>query len=412
MRRILVLMHRYAGLVTALFLLIASLTGSLMAWNDELETLISPQLFLAKPPAPGAAMLDPLQLRDLVQAQYRATFVPRVQLKQEAGRSVQFRLYALPDPKTGKTPELANDEVFVNPYTGAVQGERKFGALSQGLVNLMPFICSLHYSLALGVAGTLLFGVVALLWSIDCLVSIFLTFPARARSANAAPWPRRWLPSWQVRWRGGQYKVYFDLHRAGGLWLWAALFVMAWSSVSFNLRPVYDPLMRTLLAHQQDMPAPRLAKPLLRPPINWQQARTMARQSMMQHAQQRGFRIIGEYMLIYNPLIGQYAYYVQTDLDVSQRWGLTHINIDASSGAQSGVWLPTGGAAGDTFSTWITTLHMAARWGVPMQLFMTVFGFAIAMLSVTGVWIWARKRRSRHVAASRVTTVAAPPGAA
>jgi uncharacterized iron-regulated membrane protein len=62
MRRILVLMHRYAGLVTALFLLIASLTGSLMAWNDELETLISPQLFLAKPPAPGAAMLDPLQL--------------------------------------------------------------------------------------------------------------------------------------------------------------------------------------------------------------------------------------------------------------------------------------------------------------------------------------------------------------
>jgi uncharacterized iron-regulated membrane protein len=55
---------------------------------------------------------------------------------------------------------------------------------------------------------------------------------------------------------------------------------------------------------------------------------------------------------------------------------------------------------------------MAARWGVPMQLFMTVFGFAIAMLSVTGVWIWARKRRSRHVAASRVTTVAAPPGAA
>jgi uncharacterized iron-regulated membrane protein len=401
MRRYLVLMHRYVGLVIALFLLIASLTGSLLAWNDELEALISPQLFRSAPATPGATMLDPLQLRERVQAQYRHTFVPRVLLQLEAGRSVKFRLYALPDPKTGKTPELANDEVFVNPYTGAVQGERKFGALSQGLVNLMPFIYELHDSLALGRVGTVLLGVVALLWSIDCVVAVFLTFPARTRSAAAAPWWQRWRQSWQVRWRGGEYKRYFDLHRAGSLWLWAALFVIAWSSVAFNLRPVYETTMRALLPLQPDEEAPRLARPLLRPPIDWQQARTMARESMAQHARAQGFRIFGEYMLIYNPLIGRYSYYVQTDRDVSQRWGITHITINASSGAQSPVWLPTGAASGDTFRTWITSLHMAARWGVALQSFMSLCGLGIAMLCVTGVWIWARKRRSRRIAASR-----------
>ena len=35
-----------------------------------------------------------------------------------------------------------------------------------------------------------------------------------------------------------------DLHRAGGLWLWAMLFVFAWSSVAFNLTPAYDAVMR------------------------------------------------------------------------------------------------------------------------------------------------------------------------
>lgn len=34
---------------------------------------------------------------------------------------------------------------------------------------------------------------------------------------------------------GNAQRVNFDLHRAGGLWLWLALVLFAWSSVYMNL---------------------------------------------------------------------------------------------------------------------------------------------------------------------------------
>ncbi|MFQ5415166.1 MAG: PepSY domain-containing protein, partial [Phycisphaerae bacterium] len=58
---------------------------------------------------------------------------------------------------------------------------RLWGDLSQGLANLMPFVYRLHHSLALGTVGTWIFGVVALLWTLDCFVGAWLTFPPPRR---------------------------------------------------------------------------------------------------------------------------------------------------------------------------------------------------------------------------------------
>ena len=61
----------------------------------------------------------------------------------------------------------------------------------------MPFLYKLHYSLALGEVNSYLFGVVALLWTIDCFVGAYLTFPppsgARRRlGGRAAAGARGW----------------------------------------------------------------------------------------------------------------------------------------------------------------------------------------------------------------------------
>ncbi|MEA1120335.1 PepSY domain-containing protein, partial [Klebsiella pneumoniae] len=56
------------------------------------------------------------------------------------------------------------------------------------------------------------------------------------------------------------YKINFDLHRAGGLWIWPMLLVFAWSGVAFNLTPVYSPVMRVFGAsdlREQLVPLPR-----------------------------------------------------------------------------------------------------------------------------------------------------------
>jgi uncharacterized iron-regulated membrane protein len=393
MRPTLVRLHRWFGLVIAGFLVMAGLTGSLLAWNDELEAWLAPELFVASPAGPGPA-LDPLELRARVQAAYPGTFVARAPLQLEPGRTLVFRLYALPPPGGGKSPALAADQVFVNPWTGRLQGERLWGDIGQGLKNLMPFVLRLHDSLALDLVGRYLMGAAALLWTLDCFAGAWLTLPPRASRGGGPSWLRRWRPAWAVRWRAGAHKLSFDLHRAGGLWPWAMLFVLAWSSVAFNLREVYEPVMRTLFVHQLDERPQPLARPLLRPPVDWPAARDIGRARLAETAAGRGFAVLGEYMLIYDPRIGRYSYYARTSLDVSERWGITRVDVDARTGEMYWRGLPTAGSAGDTVRTWITTLHMAAVGGRAMQVFVSVLGLIIAMLAVTGVLIWLKKRRA------------------
>lgn len=55
------------------------------------------------------------------------------------------------------------------------------GDISQGVINLMPFLYRLHQSLVLGKLGTTLLGVISLLWLVDCFVGLYLTFPVRSR---------------------------------------------------------------------------------------------------------------------------------------------------------------------------------------------------------------------------------------
>ncbi len=97
----------------------------------------------------------------------------------------------------------------------------------------------------------------------------------------------------------------------------------------------------------------------------------------------------------YDPARAVYRYGVRSELDIRHRDGSTSVSFDANTSALLGVWLPTGGASGDTFRTWITSLHMAALWGIPFKLFVCVLGLAVAMLSVTGMVIWWKKRQGR-----------------
>nr|WP_315402025.1 PepSY-associated TM helix domain-containing protein [uncultured Duganella sp.] len=402
-RAVLLPVHRYVGLVLALFLTLAGLTGSLLAWNEELEAALSPQLFRVQPPSAGAARLDPVLLHEQVRRRYPDAFVARVPLEQTAGRS---QLFALRSLKNGKAGALANDQVFVDPYTGAILGERKWGDIGQGRKNLMPFIYRLHYSLALDGLGTLVFGIVALLWTVDCFVGAWLTLPARPRDGGTRPhWLARWWPAWRLR-SGSVYKVSFNLHRAGGLWTWALLFVLAWSGVAFNLPQVYEPVMKSMFAHQRGLESiPKLPAPRLAPVLSWGPALAAARARMAERARAMGFAVEAEKALLYDPLRGVYRYDVRTSHDIRHRGGHTRLVIDGDSGAFIGLWLPAGAAAGDTISTWLETLHMAALGGWPVRLLICLTGLVVAMLSVTGVVVWSKKRgRSRAVVPVRRLT--------
>jgi uncharacterized iron-regulated membrane protein len=394
-RGLLVVVHRWAGLAMAGFVLVASLTGALLAWFDELEVALVPQLMLVVAPSPQARPLDALALVELARAQLPSgASLPWIPLHVESGRTLRMGVVA----REGVA--LAYDEVFVDPYSGRVLGERMWGDIMQGTKNVMTFIYRLHYALALGAAGATLLGVVALTWTLDCVVGFYLTLPPR-RSRAGRSWLRRWRAAWKLRPRAGAYKLTFDLHRAGGLWTWALLFVLAWSSVAFNLSSVYAPVTRHLLGMQSAQSdrahVPRLQGPRLEPALAPHAALVRARALMAQQATARGFSVQREDWLGYEPARGLYTYITTTDRDVRERYGgNTRLFFDGDSGEFKGLYLPTGEAAGDTVTTWITALHMAALWGWPLKLVVCAMGLIAAALSVTGVLVWWRKRAARR----------------
>ncbi len=83
--------------------------------------------------------------------------------------------------------------------------------------------------------------------------------------------------------------------------------------------------------------------------------------------------------------------------DRSRYWGTTRVFFDANTGALKHFMLPSGQYAGNTLTNWLYALHMANVFGLPYRIFVCLLGLAIALLSVTGVIIWWRKRRAaRH----------------
>lgn len=177
------------------------------------------------------------------------------------------------------------------------------------------------------------------------------------------------------------------------------LLVFALSSVSFNLgSEVYFPTMKWFF----DMPAmtsfneepPALAQPLDIPRLGWREAHVQAQRLMQALATQHDFTVEYEERLYLERGYGTYFYRVHSSAD----WGrmtsyATYIRFDANTGELKQVYTPAMNDAGDTITLWLTWLHRADVFGLPMQIFVCAMGLIITALSVTGVVIWVRKRR-------------------
>ena len=193
----------------AVFLLVVGLTGSLLAFSGPLERLINPQLFAN--PAPGAHPLSLAELAERAEAQEphaRVAYFAIIESDQ-----VSMVVGPRTNPVTGKPYAIDFDHVILNPYTGRELGRRRDGDLSQGRINIVPFILVLHESLALGPFGTWTLGIVALAWTLDCFLAFYLTLPR-----GVPHFLRRWLPSWLIKHPAAAFRLNFDLHRASGLW--------------------------------------------------------------------------------------------------------------------------------------------------------------------------------------------------
>ena len=131
------------------------------------------------------------------------------------------------------------------------------------------------------------------------------------------------------------------------------------------------------------------------PGLPWAEGLRLAREAMAREANARGFAIVREDHLGYDPHHAEFSYWVETGTQAGRKL-YASVRLDANDGAVRGVAAPTDERAGDVVTDWLYALHMAQVWGLPFRIFVCVMGLAVAVLSVTGVVIWWRKRRARE----------------
>lgn len=385
-RSYLIWLHRWVGLLMAAFLIVVGTTGSLLAFFPELNRWLTPDMH---PGLPAVLKLDAEALAHRAEAlapQARATAVYYAFMD-----TVMIGMEARPN-----APPLDFDELYLDPVSGEELGRLTWGALPKSPKEIMPFVYSLHYSLALGNVGMWVLGILAIAWTIDCFVGFYLTLPLPARS-NGRSFFARWKPAWRVKLGSSVYRINFDLHRAGGLWLWVMLLIVAWSSVYMNMDGFYTRAVRLFFDYDSSLYFQTMEgiQQEDRAPMGWSEAQATALRLMDEQAHANGFAVLRPMELSIDRASGLYRYRVRSSRDIGDKYGQTTVWFDAYSGALRKLGLPTGQRAANTVTTWIFELHKANVFGLPYKIFVSAFGLAVVMLSITGVYIWWRKRQAR-----------------
>jgi uncharacterized iron-regulated membrane protein len=199
LRRALFQVHLWSGLAIGLYLVMLSITGSVLVYRIELTT------FLATPrPAydRGATRLTTDQMRQAAARAYPGWTITQV------GDRITRR-----DPTITVSLEQGTekkDRLF-NPYTGTDLGD----SFTRGEAFLL-WIVQLHDDLLFNQTGRFWNGVGSAIATVVCLTGLVVWWPGKSR----------WKRSLHIKRGSGWRRFNWDLHSAMGFWLF--LFLLMW----------------------------------------------------------------------------------------------------------------------------------------------------------------------------------------
>jgi uncharacterized iron-regulated membrane protein len=209
-------LHRYIGLAVGLILIIVGLTGSLLVFRTEIDAFLIRQQIGAI--APQGEKLPIRPILDTVQAAYPEQKPVSVNTlpKPEAPYMV---FLTMPNSRDRL-------QVFVNPYTGQILGERVWEKSPIG------WLRKLHYDLLAGKIGQAIVGFVAFLL-------LILSF------TGLALWPgwRKLLAGFKIKWNAHPKRVNFDIHKVAGILSLVFFILTAFTGFCWNFYDQVKPVI-------------------------------------------------------------------------------------------------------------------------------------------------------------------------
>jgi uncharacterized iron-regulated membrane protein len=368
-RQALLAWHRWFGLAASLWLLLLALTGSAITFYDELDTWLNPDLRTVAAPVDGGASQVPVEQAIADAQRALPGFQPWIiDLPEAPGRTMWMLGH---QESAGGERDI---QLFAHPVDGRVLGWREQGRVSLDRRHLMDVLYALHIDLMLGPVVTWLFGLVSLLWLLDHVAAVLLSVPRLAV----------WRDAFRISGRTGGGRRRLDRHRAPGMWLLVPTLVLSLTGVTLAWPEASRDAVRlvTPVSERLDFSMPAVADAERR--IDADRAIALARG-------QAGDATVDSLRIL--PRVGAYAVRTFDPRDVDDQGRLwTYIAMD--DGRLLGQRHDSGTSVGDLFFVWQYALHSGKAFALPGRLLVFAAGLGTALLCITGVWLWWRRRRA------------------
>ncbi|WP_162009778.1 PepSY-associated TM helix domain-containing protein [Methylocystis heyeri] len=400
--------HRWIGLIVGVYFVVAGLSGSLLAFWQDIDELLNPNLMRVSPPREDASYKSIDEILAAARAQFPDSVKVRtdtpvfVRLPRHRAGAVEIAYMTglpskdqLQEAKRTKDASkldmgsIAGHSVFVDPYTALVKGER-FGGWSLRPLT-MPFVymmMSLHCALLWEPFGRLTIAGVGLVLLISTIIGLCLWLPRNGS----------WGKAIRIKLGAKPERVVYDIHKALGVCFGVVLLVSIFSGMYMNFKPPWRALVsffspvRQLRTDFESEPANGRA-PLTASaavaiadgafPDGWLQTLLLPRGP-------QGVYVIGKHL----------------EGEINQASTSRMLVIDQYSGKIFARQDPREFSAGERFLDWQYPLHSGEAFGDAGRAFMAIFGLVPLTLYVTGFIRWRHKSRSRVLLGARETDVA------
>ena len=359
-------LHSWLGLATGLLLLVVSLSGVVLVFEEELDHALNPDL-LTVPVLASSTDAAPTPRLDAIFAAARArypqpAFLRFRRLPAHAGLAVEISVERDDNKWTF---------AYFDSQTARFLGERDARS------HFLGWLLGVHYGLWGGKTGELTVALlgVALLLSVGTGLVVY-------RKHLVPVLLFRQKISWR-NWRTASS----SLHRVVGVWSLLLNLLLASSGI-WMLRYTFLPATYEPEVTKRRRPQPALA-------VSFDTLYAEAKRALP------GLRpvgllgpaadaepivsVFGE-MPAGNPLFGQYSHTVKLDANTGQ--ATKTVDLHAAS-------------ADEQADAIVTTLHFGQFGGVLIKIVWSVGGLSPALLSLSGFLLWWRKRRTRPQAARR-----------
>lgn len=361
-------LHRWVGLILGVVLVLAGLSGSLLAFDHELDGWLNSAM-LRNRAGVCAAPLPPSAAAQAVQQAWPGAAVNAITLPESAADSyrVQFKHAA-----------TADNEAGVDACSGQLLASRNRDAVSLDRAHVMPLLLRWHMTLLQGKTGREVLGWLAVAWVVLLLAGVYLAWPR----------PGHWRRSVSVTRGVGAFRTSYELHRAAGLISAIFLLVVAGTGFFMGLPQLGRQLVSSVMSVPVDARTAKLA-PLApgETEVGWDGAAAKAREGAPATA-----TLV---MLRRDAPNGVYQARMRR-ADDWQPVGTLRLFIDMRSGAQVSAADPLSGTAGQRLLAVMFPLHSGSLFGLPSRILTAVLGLLPLLFFVTGLVIWISRRRLKH----------------